>query len=59
MPVPVLSGRKYIYEYSEREFLGVTLLGKAKREAPVRTEPHPTRNKRLRLTSKAGRLTYS
>jgi hypothetical protein len=88
--VSVVSGKKYIYEYSEREFLGVTLLGKAKRDVPVRTEPHPTPgiaegfprrlvnfpyklcgkipgqcpvalrgNKRFRLRSKAGRLTYS
>jgi hypothetical protein len=37
---PLASDRKM--KSSERKFLGVTLLGKAKREAPVRTEPHPT-----------------
>ena len=30
-------------EKSEREFGGVTLQGEAKREAPVRTEPHSTK----------------
>jgi hypothetical protein len=29
---------------SERELGGVTLLGEARREAPVRTEPHPTKS---------------
>jgi hypothetical protein len=29
---------------SVREVMGLTLLGEANREAPVRTEPHPTRS---------------
>jgi hypothetical protein len=31
-------------EQSGQRFVGVMLLGEAKREAPVRTEPHPTRS---------------
>jgi hypothetical protein len=46
----ILFARHEMIKSSEREF-GVTLSDEAKREPPVRTEPHPTRSFYLEVVS--------
>ena len=45
--IRILFGQREMIKEFEREFWGMKLLGESKREAPVRTEPHPTRPARL------------